>query len=318
MDIVWKWLSNRAIDPERYRVSLAATKDLEAISDLDADSYGDHSVDTDGLKAWHKQYNFGAYALWHRTRRDLPWEIVGSLGIWPVRPDVFERLVTGTMKETDIDATCIMPGKPPAQNTHWYVGGVTLRKDLRHEPLLGQRKGLSARAFLILMKFGLKDWLEKGRFADEVHICAIQAGDLGGKLAEIFGFEAKKDGNGVAVLTPLNESIYQAKFKSVDLRKSHLVHTARFSFRWIVDICRDYAMRGLGALILGGALAYIIIHFFGARIDTVLETMWQPWLYAMAVLAFLTLFAPNATARRVLFVSIFVPLGVFMVQKLFE
>lgn len=307
-DGLFKWISDRCNDP-RFLVRVATASDLQDIANLDS-AYGDHSVDISGLTAWHTRYRDGAYVICYRADDKSPWEVIGSLGIWPVTAEAFEGIVSGHIKETDLGASAIMPYAQHAQYPHWYVGGVTLRADFRQKTFIGERKGLSARPFVILMQYGLEDWLRKNRFADSIQVCAIQAGEIGGKLAMKFGFTACVDKDNQPVRTPLGEDLYRATFAKSALNAYHRKQSAKQTLHWIRDRVLDYAVRIVLAAALGALLATGLSWIAGERIDVLTKFSWRPWLYIISILGFLWSLTPSPAMRKVVLALIVTTLGV--------
>ncbi|GAC1397114.1 MAG: hypothetical protein NVSMB49_02260 [Ktedonobacteraceae bacterium] len=170
--------------------------ELYKVATLSKEAYGEHTVDFKGLLDWWLQYPHGSYAL---VRNRV---LIGEASVWPLTKNAFDMLITGNLKERDIrkDDIC----KKNDKQIYWYLGNIILDKKYRGKKLA-----------LFLLKSVAKSWVNEGRLADTVELCALGATAKGCYLLEKLGFHitATKSLDGLpiyrrtATITELNEDL---------------------------------------------------------------------------------------------------------------
>lgn len=309
-------ISSRGSD-RRFRVRVARRQDLEGISALDVSEYKDHSVDELGLTVWFNRYPYGAFVLEPKVDGRTQHEIIGSLGIWPVTARTFLELTGGRLRETEIRADDVMANQRGAHFKYWYVGSVTIEKDFRQKGLFNNAKGLSSEAYVYLLRRGIREWLDFNRFDEEVEVCAIQVGDVGGKLAESYGFKKVKSDDGKFIVTPDGDFVYRLTISRADLENYYTQHIRQHSVRLFWAVLRANVVRWSAI----GSAAFIAIfsitYFWGARIDAAVAIPWRPLLYLIVVLFALCFFVTDKIWRIGLVTAALIPLlGLLLVKVL--
>ncbi len=150
--------------PPVFEVRAIRTGDeLCNIAELDKKTYGEHSVDYNGLLEWWQCYQQGIYAL---LRNSI---IIGAVGIWPLTKNAFEKLIAGSWRESKIGTNDIC--EKSDKQMYWYFGDIILEKKYTGKKYDGQK------IVHFLLNNAAKVWIEEAPLADTVDLCAIGATD---------------------------------------------------------------------------------------------------------------------------------------------
>ena len=139
-------------------VRLARTaEEVGIIGRMDEKQYDSKSVDAKKLVDWWRVYPNGVYLF-------VKGSIVGALGIWPLKDEVFSKLVDGQLEEAWIESEdiCVPNGRPFAR---WYLA------DILVDPDSDVKKGQG----ILLAEIALERWLSSDHLPtdDPIHICAL-------------------------------------------------------------------------------------------------------------------------------------------------
>lgn len=171
--------------------NFVSEEEIRAVSGLDESVYGGESINHEGLYAWWLAYKKGIYVL----RKEG--EVIGAIGIWPIKEITYRKLIEGKIDETDIGAEDI--SEPAAGVTHryWYFADIVLEAKYHQT---------SERLALLLMEETLRQWLSDGSLAPRIHICALGFEGEGIKLLQRFNFQFA---GGKPIKSPKGKPAYQ-------------------------------------------------------------------------------------------------------------
>lgn len=166
--------------------------ELREVARLDELIYGSESIDYEGLCAWWRTYKRGVYVLWKDTRT------IGAIGIWPIKKRTYDRLIKGSIDETDLKAQDICGRASVRAHPYWYFADIVLQQEYRNKP---------ERLALLLMEEAIRNWLREGNLPSQIHVCALGFKEEGISLLQKFKF-----------LTPGNQTVTSPRKKPVYIR----------------------------------------------------------------------------------------------------
>jgi hypothetical protein len=187
------------LEPEITHVR--SERELRAVSELDALAYGGESIDHEGLCAWWKAYPKGVFVLWKDS------EIVGAVGVWPIKPATYKKIIQGKTDEVGINAKDICKGLAGRAYSYWYVADIVLREECRDQP---------EKWVLFLLEGAISQWLSEGNLSSEIHLCALGFKLDGISLLEKFKFLTAGDS---PVRSPTGKPVYQRTVVIKDIEK---------------------------------------------------------------------------------------------------
>lgn len=102
-----------------YRLVPATAEDLFWIAGKEVDVYGHNPADVMPLKLLQSWYGKNPSCFWMIVRGDA--ERIGNIYVFPLKPDVMDRLIGGEMMERDIKAEDIYSQRESAMITSLHV-----------------------------------------------------------------------------------------------------------------------------------------------------------------------------------------------------
>jgi hypothetical protein len=168
----------------KYGVRTASRADLRRVSELDAAAYPGYSVDEAGLFAWWKKYPRGVYVLVEDS------EVIGAVGLWPIRQSAFEQIVAGKWDEKQIGPASICPERGLRDHRFWYVGDIIFDANNR------DRGAWTGKLLVLLLEALLREWRTSRHLAPTIELCAVGF-EKGIPLLDNFqfSFETNSPGN---------------------------------------------------------------------------------------------------------------------------
>lgn len=164
---------------------ISSEAELRDLWRVDCDGYGEASIPFETFCAWWRAYPAGLSALFRGH------EIVGGIGIWPLRAAPYRDLLKGHRKERELSARSI-ESSGDASHVRWYVSGVVLVPHLR-----------GTGAIRTLLAEALREWLVQVGSAERISICALALSDEGEALLRRFGFRRYREPEDVPDHVPL-------------------------------------------------------------------------------------------------------------------
>lgn len=239
-----------------YQARRATEKDLKAVAEIDQETYGDDSVDYEGLAVWWRRYDKGVTVLLEDA------EIIGAVGIWPLKEAAFDHIVAGSIDERGLDEQSVCESADPEPRARWYFGDIILLKKFH-----SSMKNLSGQ----LLMAAVADWVKQGNLADELHLCAVAIRPrpswwakapvvslFARGLRRLFGRRAALLGDGDRALlrfgfkevglSPSGQPVYTRT-----LTKQQLLEEVERRIRRRVEAARERAERRSGSSADGGA-----------------------------------------------------------------
>lgn len=154
--------------------SIAQLRELFAI---DADAYGDCSLEFETFRDWWERYGWGSRVLLADDQR-----IIASVGIYPLQPQQADDFERGAIPESALRPVQWIDDRfDPVSN--WYVSGIVVAEDLR-----GWASPLGK-----LLRFGIASWLDSRHIAYPASVLSLGQSDLGKRCLEMLGFEKLQD-----------------------------------------------------------------------------------------------------------------------------
>ncbi len=157
-------------------VKLVSSKsELMSLWRLDVDLYGQEDmISYELFLAWWNACPIGAHVLVDDG------EIVGALGLWPLREAAFNELLGGQRPESRLSSRSFHSAKDAAHARYWYAAGVTLRPKYR--------KRIHLHALKILIEATFRDLFVTIAGQSSIDICALAYTQEGEALLSRFRF----------------------------------------------------------------------------------------------------------------------------------
>lgn len=187
------------LGPEVTRVRSEA--ELHMVSNLDALVYGAECIDHEGLYGWWKACPNGIYILWKGD------ELIGALGLWPLKKSTYHRMIKGKIDEVDLTADDISEREAGRTYAYWYAADIVLREEYRGQP---------ENWLVFLLVEAIKQWLDEGDLAPTVHLCALGFKPRGISLLQNLRFQ---HAGGCTVKTPTGKPVYERVLSIEDIRE---------------------------------------------------------------------------------------------------
>ncbi|HEY0076279.1 MAG TPA: hypothetical protein VGB77_19425, partial [Abditibacteriaceae bacterium] len=147
---------------------------------------------------WHARYASGILCLEHEE------QIIGALGLWPLTQIAYEALVTGKLREEDIEAHYLsIPGTDQTL-AWWYVADIILLPQYRGTRTAG-----------ILLHQALSLWFRDAPLADLVHLAALAYSIQGKSLLQKLGFQRQG-------ISPDDYAIYTYSTHKKDMQRRYM------------------------------------------------------------------------------------------------
>jgi GNAT superfamily N-acetyltransferase len=201
--------------------------ELREVSNLDASFYGGESINHEGLLAWWQAYKKGIYVL----RKDE--NIIGAIGIWPVKKAAFDKLIKGELDEVDLTAQDISGSVTGQTCAYWYFADIVLKKQYHDTP-----EDLA----LFLIEETLSQWLIEGGLASRIHVCALGFEAAGIKLLERYNFQFAE---GKPVWTPRGKPAYMRTLADKEIQQEidnlHALRIRRLIDAWPTPVAEEPA-----------------------------------------------------------------------------
>jgi hypothetical protein len=143
---------------------------LLELAAFDASAYGEKDVPPHVLEQWWRAFPAGV-----RIAEEPDGRIAGAMSGWPLRPDAYDAIVSGTMTEDALTPSHF--DLHAGERTRWYISGIAMTDDLRARPL-------DLIAFLADGLAALGD--ESRCLAPD--ICAVATSEEGARMMRRFGF----------------------------------------------------------------------------------------------------------------------------------
>ena len=133
--------------------------------------YGDDCPNWDIFSGWWKKYKAGLYGLFEEN------EVIGVIGIWPLKRKPFDELVNGKRREKEIKPASIHGTYELGDFHDWYISGISLQTRFRRTDAIKQ---------LVIDSLAL--WLKTGQIKTPLRLSAMAYSKDGETLLKRFGF----------------------------------------------------------------------------------------------------------------------------------
>lgn len=151
--------------------------ELKKLWEIDAEAYGEASLNYQTFQEWWLAYQKGLYAIF------IDGEVVGALGIWPATKKWTDELSSGISGEKDLPIDAIKRAGERGTD-HWYISGLVIKKQLKRSA-----------AVPVLLKEATLGWAIDSKLKHPVNLSAIAISDDGEKLLSRYGFNLVTPGN---------------------------------------------------------------------------------------------------------------------------
>lgn len=165
-------------DKRQYVSRIDNKAQLKELWELDQRSYGDENIQFETLLEWWTSCRSGIYILNKGSN------IIGALGILPLKDARFDELFEGKSHESEIKPRDLVPLKPGMPHTSWYVSGIVLEGFMRN-----------TRAIKMLLSESIDKWLSEHPFKDHIRLVAIAYSKQGEAMLRRFNFHRYKLGS---------------------------------------------------------------------------------------------------------------------------
>ena len=161
------------LDNTKNRVvkSIETESELREVWGKEAIIYGDDCPNWDIFKGWWKRYKSGLYGLFNGH------EVIGVIGIWPLKSKPFDELINGKRQEKEIKPASIHGTYEIGGFHDWYISGISLQTRFR---------STDAIKHLVVDALGL--WLKTGQIEAPLRLSAMAYSKEGEALLKRFGF----------------------------------------------------------------------------------------------------------------------------------
>lgn len=178
--------------------------EVKAFWGLDQDSFGEASISYDHFLGWWRAFPNGIYALFDDG------EMVGGIGVWPLRKKAFDEFMHGMRSEHEIVGRSIVATTTYASRPYWYIGGILVNGKYR-----------KSNAVRVLLAEALVAWYEEVKNEACVSLVTLAYSRDGAAMLQRFGFnrylepESVKDRHPIYVLLDAKPSDLQRLFARV-------------------------------------------------------------------------------------------------------
>ena len=154
---------------------VSSEPELMSLWQLDVELYGQEDmISYDLFLAWWNACPIGAHVLIDDG------EIVGALGLWPLRESAFNELLGGQGPESRLSSRSFHSAQGAAYARYWYAVGVTLQRRYR--------KKIHLHALKMLIKATFRDLFVTIAAQASINICALAYTPEGEAILSRFRF----------------------------------------------------------------------------------------------------------------------------------
>ena len=170
--------------------TVSSKSELRSLWRLDVELYGQEDmISYEIFLAWWTACPIGAHVLVDDG------EIVGALGLWPLREAAFKELLRGLRPESRLSSRSFHSAKDAARARHWYAAGVTLRPEYR--------KRIHLHALKILIGAACRDLFMTVAGQSSIDICALAYTEEGKALLRRLRFSEYRQASGTVYKFPV-------------------------------------------------------------------------------------------------------------------
>lgn len=171
---------------------------LRELWQIDAQAYGDHSLDYQPFLKWWERYPFGSRCLM------LNGKIIASIGIYPLSEDQGELFSTGQINEGALQPVHLDDCQEGVAN--WYFSGLVIIPEY-------QNRGIVRR----LVRLGVGEWMRSGHLRYPINLYGLGQTEKGRKALALCGMRLLVSG----CKLPDGLDLYHCNSRSVSELQSH-------------------------------------------------------------------------------------------------